>query len=251
MSNSKPSAAPEVSARGRAKYWHYLFVTSILVISLCLLALLNGYLRFANVTSYSLSEGGASSQFLLASYLGMFISMAILPVPDYVLVPVYGYLSAVGIFNPVTTFLVCLLGALFPIEFVAGRLVARPLLLKALSYVGITEKDIEVADKWIAEHGKFSIFISTFIPFFYSVVSLAAGTLRMSLVAFLLSSTLGFGIRYAFLEYIGYRSVYIFTASFDYSHRNLFALLLLLATVYAAVYLTRILRPKGRVVSGP
>lgn len=248
MSNSKLPPEPGASPRGRTKYWHYLFVTSIFVMSLCILALLNSYVHFANVTSYTLG-GAETSQFLLATYLGMFLSILLLPIPDYVLVPVYGYLSAIGIFNPLTTFLVCLVGAVIPVEFIPGRYAARPLLLKGLRYFGITENDIGVADRWIGEHGKFSIFISTFIPFFYSVVSLAAGTLRMSFVDFLLSSAAGFGVRYAFLEYIGYKSVFIFTVSFDYSNRGLFSLLLVLSAIYAAVYLVDMGWLRRRVVS--
>ncbi len=227
---------------GRArKYGHYLFVTSLFAISLSVLAILNAYFRFYTVSSYANLEG-ISTPYLLAGYLGMFIVLAISPVPDYIVVPVYGYLASIGLFNPVTTFFVCLVGALFPIEYVAGRLAARPLLLKGLSYIRITENNIEVAEKWIVEHGNFSIFISTFIPFFYSVASLAAGTLKMNWAAFILSSTAGFGLRYVFLLYIGYYGIYIFTASFDYAQRTLFSLLLIMSSVYAAFYLVGSIR---------
>jgi membrane protein DedA with SNARE-associated domain len=228
--------------RGRLyKYWHYAFVVSVLLILLSVLILLNAYLHLVNISSYDINQEGASSPFLLTGYLGMFISIAILPVPDYILVPAYGYLSAIGLFNPYSTFLVCLLGALFPIEYACGRLAARPLTLKVLSLFRMSEKDIETADKWLVEHGKFSIFISTFIPFFYSLASLAAGTLKMSVAWFLLSSSAGFGLRFAFLEFVGYYTIYVFTASFDYSQRTLFTLLLILSSVYAVVHLVRTL----------
>lgn len=179
---------------------------------------------------------------MLAGYVGIFISLAFLPVPDYFLVPAYGYLPSIGVFNPYTTFRVCLAAAVLPMEYAHGRLAGRPLLLKGLSYIHIYEKDIEAADKWLVEHGRFSIFISTFILYFYSVTSLAAGTLKMNVIAFLLVSSVGFGLRFIFLEYIGYHSVYIFAASFDYSQRALFFLLLILSSLYAALYLTGTLR---------
>ena len=228
------------------KYEHYLFVVSILAISLSALALLNAYFHFLNISSYDIIQEGESSPFLLAGYLGMFISIAILPIPDYFLVPAYGYLSSIGLFNPYTTFLVCLASAILPIEYAPGRLAGRPLLLKGLSYFRIYEKDIEAADKWLAEHGRFSVLISTFIPYFYSITSIAAGTLKMNVVEFLLASAAGFGLRYAFLEYIGYHSVYIFTASFDYSQRTLFSLALIVSSLYAALYLIRTLRSTDR-----
>jgi membrane protein DedA with SNARE-associated domain len=219
----------------RRKYRHYVFVTSVLVMSLCVLALLNAYLRFSNVTSYDVGQG-PSSPLLLAGYVGMFVSVWISPVPDYILVPAYGYLASAGIFNPYATFAVCLAAALFPIEYAAGRLVPRPLLLRGLRYFRVSEKDILQADAWIVEHGHFSIFMATFIPFFYSVGALAAGTLKMKADVFFLASTLGFGLRFVFLEYVGYKSVYVFTASFDYSQRALLSSLLVLSSIYAAAY---------------
>ena len=93
----------------------------------------------------------------------MFLAIFASPIPDYILVPVYGYLSSIGVFNPVVTFLVCMVASVLPIPFVAARVAGRPLLLKGLSYLHITEKDINVADEWILEHGRFSIFTSTFI----------------------------------------------------------------------------------------
>jgi membrane protein DedA with SNARE-associated domain len=224
---------------GPHKYWHYLFVISILIILLSLLALLNAYFHLINISSYNTNQENVSSPYLLMGYLGMFISVAFLPLPDYFLVPAYGYLSLIGLFNPYYTFLVCLVGAVFPVEYVCGRFAARPLMLKVLSLLRISEKNIEAADKWVVEHGHFSIFISTFIPFFYSVISLAAGTLKMKASAFFLASSAGFGLRFVFLEGVGYYSLYIFTASFDYSQRTLFTLLLILSSVYAALHLAR------------
>ena len=224
------------------KYWHYFFVVSTIVLILSLLALLNAYLNFANITSYDASLVIGSSSLLLAGYIGMFITIAFSPVPDYFLVPAFGYLSATGVFNPYMTFLVCLVGAVFPLEYVAGRFAGRPLLMKGLSYIKISERSIAAAEKWLAEHGRFSIFTSTFIPFFYTIISLAAGILKMNAAAFLLASAAGFGLRYAFLEYIGSNSVYIFTASFDYSQRMLLILLLISSSLFAALYLIRIRR---------
>ncbi len=220
------------------KYWHYLLVASAFGIAVSILALLNAYLDFNNASSYS----GISSSFLVAGYVGMFLTIFASPVPDYILVPIYGYLSSIGVFNPFLTFFICMVASVLPIPFVAGRLAGRPLLLKGLSYFHITEKDIKVADDWLLAHGRFSIFTSTFIPFFYTVASLAAGTLKMKTASFMILSVAGFGIRFAFLEYIGYSSIEIFTASFDFDQRSLFFLVLVVSSVYVVVYSARILR---------
>jgi membrane protein DedA with SNARE-associated domain len=219
------------------KNWHYLFVTSLLSMLVCTLALVNGTSHLIDIESYS--PAALSASFVVAGYLGMFISMWLSPIPDYILVPVYGYLCSIGVFDPYTTFLICLVAALLPIEYVSGRFAGRPLLLKGLSYFRITEKDIEVADRWLLDHGNFSIFIATFIPFFYSAACLAAGTLKMKAGPFFLASTAGFGLRYAFLEYIGFFGVFIFSASFDYSQRPLFAIVLVVSAIYAGVHIVR------------
>lgn len=223
------------------KYWHYLFIVSLLVAFLSLLALVNAYFRLVTLPPYVGSQEQASSTLLLSGYIGMFLSIVFSPVPDYFLVPAFGYLSTFGVFNPYYTFLVCLLGALVPIEYVCGRFAARPLLLRVLSFLRLSEEKLESTDKWLIDHGKFSIFISTFIPFFYSAASLAAGTLKMDAPEFFTSSTAGFSLRFAFLEFVGFYGIYIFTASFDYSQRSLFFLLLVLSSVYLTLHLVRVL----------
>jgi membrane protein DedA with SNARE-associated domain len=221
------------------KHWHYLFVIAALTALVSALALLNGYFRFNNASGFGLYVKGLSSSYALAGYVEMFLSILISPIPDYILVPVYGYLSSLGAFNPLTTLLVCVVAAILPIEFVCGRFAGRPLLLKALSLIHISEKDLEVADKWLVDHGHFSIFIATFIPFFYGVAALAAGTLKMNRVTFIAASIAGFGLRFVFLEYIGYYGIYVFTSSFDYSERFLFSTLLILSIFYLTVHLVR------------
>lgn len=223
------------------KYWHYVFIIFVLVAFLSLLALVNGYFHFVVLSPYGSSQKVASSTLLLSGYIGMFLSIVFSPVPDYVLVPAFGYLSTFGLFNPYFTFLVCLIGALVPIEYVCGRFAARPLLMKVLSFMRISENKLEATDKWLIEHGKFSIFISTFIPFFYSAASLAAGTLKMNAAEFFLSSTAGFALRFLFLEFVGFYGIYVFTSSFDYSHRTLFLVLLVLSLVYLTLHLVRVL----------
>jgi len=64
----------------------------------------------------------------------------------------------------------------------------------------------------------------------------------MNATSFMLLSVAGFGIRFAFLEYLGYSSIDMLTSSFDYSQRGLFFLVLVVSSVYAAVYLARITR---------
>lgn len=228
------------------RYWHYLFVIAVLTMFLSILALLNGFLRFYNTAAYAPAQAGLSSSDIDAGYVAMFVVMGVSPIPDYVVVPVYGALCATGLFNPYVTFAICLAGDLLPVEYACGRLAARPLLLRGLSYLRMSEQSLEEAERWVVTHGNFSIFVSTFIPFFYSVVGLAAGTLKMKAGPFFAYSTAGFAMRLAFLEYVGFYGVFIFTASYDYSQRSLFALALGLSGLYVVVHLVRTLGPRTR-----
>jgi membrane protein DedA with SNARE-associated domain len=231
----------ETDAR-RRDIWYYLFILAVIVAMLCAMMLLNAYFKFADESNYHVDPGSA---YQLAGYVGMFLTISLLPIPDYFLIPIYGYLCAVGIFDPFVTFAVCTIAAILPIAYLPARYAGRPLLLKGVSYFGISNKRIEAAEKWLRENGRFAVFISTFIPFLYLPVSLAAGLLKMGWAEFLGVSALGFGLRFAFLELIGYSGSMIFTASFDAAHWELIALIMFLALAYVAAYLLGAFRPKA------
>jgi membrane protein DedA with SNARE-associated domain len=104
------------------KNWHYLFVGSLLTIVTSSLALANGSFHIVDISSYSPTS--LSVSLLLAGYLGMFLTVWISPIPDYILIPVYGYLSAIGAFNPYTAFF-CDCRGRHPPDRVCGRKVRR------------------------------------------------------------------------------------------------------------------------------
>jgi len=230
-------AGSEVSGR----YSYYLFVASLFFAVVSLIGLTNAYLHYVNISSYYSYQREVLRPFSLTGYSGMFVIVAFAPLPDYLIIPLYGYLSAIGIFNIYLTFAVSVSSMLFEmgIEYAGGRFGGRPLLLKVLSKFHITEGDIEFADNWIAKHGPVSIFLATFIPYFKNVTSIAAGTLRMNAFWFFLSNLAGFGLRFAFLLYIGYRSIYVLTPGFDYHNRNLLFLVAALSCSYIALYMIR------------
>ena len=63
------------------KLRQYIFVLSLILIALTALALINAYFHIANITSYDIDRTGSTSPFLLAGYVGMFITVAFLPIP--------------------------------------------------------------------------------------------------------------------------------------------------------------------------
>jgi membrane protein DedA with SNARE-associated domain len=223
----------------RLSFWdrtlYLLFIVAIIIVMLCAAALLNAYFNFVDASAYDADPSSVSS-YQIAGYVGMFVTILLLPIPDYFLIPIYGYLCSLGIFDPFITFVVCLAGAILPIAYLPARYAGRPLLLKGVSYFGVSLKTIEGAEGWLKDNGRFAVFISTFIPFFYLPVSLAAGLLKMSWMEFMGSSALGFGLRFALLEIIGFSGSLLFTASSDYANRFLILAVLLSTAVYVAAY---------------
>lgn len=233
-----PSEVTQGSHAGRKmhKKWHYALIISVGIFAITVTAILNGYLRFINISSYSYGGSSLPLAHLLGGYIGIFV-LRLLPIPDFITLPLIGYLSSVGIFNPEIAFLAALAGAVVPFEYFAGRYAARPLLLKSIRWAGVKEENVKIAEDWIFSHGPFSIFVSTFIPYFYSAVALAAGMLRMKFVPYFLSTVAGFGIRYALLEAVGYYGIYVLTPEYDYTHRTALFAILLISLVIISIYI--------------
>ncbi len=221
------------------KYSHNIFVIATIGLIISVLGLTNGYLHYLNYANYYSDEIRIFGPFYYMGYLGIFIVVAFAPLPDYLILPFYGYLSSLGDFNIYIAFLVSVLSMLFltGIEYAGGRLAGRLLLLKVLSYFGIKEKDISAADDWITNHGMFSIFIATFIPYFKNVTSLAAGTLKMRAPDFFMANFAGFSLRFSALMYVGYASVNVFRPSFDVRFRGLLYLIGIFSIAYILLYI--------------
>ncbi|MGC8608344.1 MAG: DedA family protein [Thermoplasmata archaeon] len=221
------------------KYSYYIYILAIIGLIMSILGITNGYLRYFNYSNYYADEIKFFGPFYYMGYTGIFIIVAFAPLPDYLILPFYGYISSLGDFNIYLVFFVTVLSMLFltGIEYFGGRFAGRPLLLKVLSYFRIREKDISAADDWIKNHGMFSIFIATFIPYFKNVTSLAAGTLKMKAPEFFIANFAGFSLRFSVLIYMGYASVNVFKPSFDVQYRVFLYLIGFISLLYVFIYL--------------
>lgn len=223
----------EIGKEEISRYSYYLLIFSSAAFLLAMIGFLNGYLHFIDVAAYYGYEKSVLSPLKGTGYLTMFLVLCFFPVSDYVLIPFYGYLSYLGYFSSYLTLLVVVGSMMFiaEIEYLGGRFGGRPILLKVLSHFKIRERDIDVADRWLARHGPFSIFMSTFIPYFRNVTSLAAGTLRMNAWYYTIISLAGYFLRALLLLYLGYTGLDVLTPSFDYRYR----LPLLMTAVFMAL----------------
>ncbi len=204
--------------QNQRKYEIYVLIILIIFIALSTIGIANGYLHFIgqNIDLKHISFGIFEPVYRLG-YTGMFIIVAFFPLPDYIVVPFYGYLAVAGLFNIYITLLVSVSSMIFlsMVEYLGGRYAGRALLLKGLAVFRIHEEDLKLADRWIEKHGTFSIFISTFIPYIKIVISVAGGTLKMDIKNFTLSIFAGFFVRFAILLYIGYGSFKILSYMFE------------------------------------
>lgn len=219
-----------------SEYFYYIATVAIIGIVISALGITNGYFHYFNYKDYYSSEVKVFSPFYYLGYLGIFLIIAFAPPPDYLLVPFYGYLASLSYFNVYLVFIVAVLAMMFltAIEYFGGRFAGRPLLLKVLLHVGITERDISVADDWISNHGIASIFIATFVPYFKNVTSLAAGTLKMNSLKFFITNAVGFSLRFAILVYIGYEGINVFLPSFDVEFRSILYLIAIASSLILA-----------------
>jgi membrane protein DedA with SNARE-associated domain len=192
------------------KYLHYGMVLSLTAIVLSILILSNISFHFLPSDIISAhTEDIVFGPFYVLGYTGFFILTMFSPLPDYIIVPFYGYLASIGLFNPYILFVISVLAMtlLMQMEFFAGKYGGRPLLLKVLKYFGVKEREMAVAERWIDRHGTFSVFVFTFIPYVKTAMALTSGLLKMRSLNYLFANLTGFAIRFAILIYVGYNGI--------------------------------------------
>ena len=116
----------------------------------------------------------------------MAIESACIPLPSEIILPFSGYLVASGTF---TLWGVALAGA---VGSVVGSMVAyalgawggRPLVERYGTYVLISRRDLERAERWFARWGDPAILVGRVLPVVRTFIGLPAGVSRMRLAPF-------------------------------------------------------------------
>ena len=142
-------------------------------------------------------------------YLGVMIAMAIesacIPLPSEIIMPLAGWMVYRGIFDFWFAVICGTLGNTLgsAIAYWVGYLGGRPILLKYGRYILISEHDMEVADRWFARYGEWTVMFGRLLPVIRTFISFPAGVARMSFGKFLLFSTIGAFPWVAALAYAG------------------------------------------------
>ena len=151
----------------------------------------------------------------------MALELLIPPIPGEAVMALAGFLAgrgevelwqavAAGTFGTVV-------GALA--QYLLGAKVARPALVRLGRYVMFSERDLEAAEELFRRRGFLAVVLGRLVPGVRSVISIAAGVVRMSASAFLaatLAGSLPWNAAFAYAGYVLGENWYIVRAYSDY-----------------------------------
>lgn len=135
----------------------------------------------------------------------MAIESACIPLPSEIIMPFAGFLVSKG---EMTLFGIAMAGAIgcvlgsIPAYYV-GMFGGRPLAEKFGKYVLISHKDLDMADRWFAEHGEIIIFIARLLPAVRTFIAFPAGVAKMNMTKFCVYTFIGSFIWCWVLGYVG------------------------------------------------
>jgi membrane protein DedA with SNARE-associated domain len=133
----------------------------------------------------------------LLGYSGIVLLMAIesacIPLPSEIIMPFSGYLVSTGQMNlwavAVAGSVGCVLGSL--VAYWVGIKGGRPLIEKYGRYVLVSPHDLDMADRWFANHGEIIVFVSRLLPAIRTFIAFPAGIARMNLKRFVIYTFAG------------------------------------------------------------
>jgi membrane protein DedA with SNARE-associated domain len=143
-------------------------------------------------------------------YIGIFVLMTlesmVAPVPSELVMPFAGFLIFTGHFDPVLVMVASSLGSICGslLSYGMGR-AGEPVVQRYGRYLLLNQHHLDWTKSFFNRHGGKTIFISRFIPVVRHLISIPAGTARMSLTPFIIYTFLGATMWNGFLAYCGVR----------------------------------------------
>jgi membrane protein DedA with SNARE-associated domain len=136
----------------------------------------------------------------------MAMESSVLPVPSELVMPPAGYWIAKGKMN-VWLVLACgvvgsIIGALA--NYWAAHLLGRAFVRRFGRYVLLSQRSLERAERFFADHGAISTLVGRMLPVIRHLISIPAGIARMPLPQFVTFTGLGAFAWCAVLTWIGY-----------------------------------------------
>ena len=183
---------------------------------------------------------------------GLFIAIesVVIPLPSEIVLLLSGFNVSIGEFSFFSVWVATTIGSLvgayflYSIGYAVSKEGIEKLVLRFGKFVGIKQRDVDVAFRWFDKYGTFVIFFGRLIPLIRSLVSIPAGLAKMSLARFSLLTAAGSGIWNALWIYIGiqledrWREAESWAKYFDYT---IYALVVLMVIIFV----TRMIRRRG------
>jgi membrane protein DedA with SNARE-associated domain len=183
---------------------------------------------------------------------GLFIAIesVVIPLPSEIVLLLSGFNVSIGEFSFFSVWVATTIGSLvgayflYSIGYAVSKEGIEKLVLRFGKFVGIKQRDVDVAFRWFDKYGTFVIFFGRLIPLIRSLVSVPAGLAKMSLARFSLLTAAGSGIWNALWIYIGiqledrWREAESWAKYFDYAIYALAVLMLI-------IFVTRMIRRRG------
>ena len=115
------------------------------------------------------------------------------PIPSEIVLPLAGYEASRGELLFVLVVLAATLGSLAGalLLYGGGRYAGRPAVLRWGRVLRVTARDLDRAERWFERWGDWVVLGARLVPLARSVVSVPAGTMRMSLPRFCALTALG------------------------------------------------------------
>jgi membrane protein DedA with SNARE-associated domain len=140
----------------------------------------------------------------------MFLENLFPPIPSELIMPLAGFTIAKGDMGFVPAVLAGVVGTVlgaFPWYYL-GKIVSEERLEhladKYGKWITVSSKDIRKANNWFSRHGVKAVFFGRLVPGVRTLISLPAGINDMSLIPFVLYSTIGTSLWVIFLTTLGY-----------------------------------------------
>ena len=142
-------------------------------------------------------------------YLGIFLSLLLLPIPQEIVLPLAGFMAAQGkldlVYAVASGVMGSAIGAL-PLYW-AGRYIGEARLVswaERKRWIKLSATDIQTAKAWFSQHGPKAILLSQLIPGMRSLIVLPAGISKMNLGLFLAYLVFSASLCQGLLAYAGY-----------------------------------------------
>jgi membrane protein DedA with SNARE-associated domain len=142
-------------------------------------------------------------------YVGVVVLMGIesaaIPLPSEVIMPFSGFLVESGRFSLLGLAIAGAIGSVAGsiLTYGIGYYGGRPLILKYGKYLLISEKDLELTEKFFQKFGNLSVFIGRVLPVVRTFISIPAGIGKVAVWPFVIYCFIGSFIWSYFLAWLG------------------------------------------------